>query len=100
MIAFVLHHCRHELSGFGRWLYIPLAYMALSVSHIRMSPVVLRDGGGCNDIGNGVRRWAERACCVPWLCPANLGDGQGAAHETSASVIASWAARRVLIRLR
>ena len=36
----------------GRWLYIPVAYTALSVSPIRIIPVVLRDGGGCNDIGN------------------------------------------------
>ena len=49
------------------WAVIPHLMVVLACTCMlcyRMchAMVALRDGGGCNDIGNGVRRWAERAC--------------------------------------
>ena len=32
--------------------------------------MVLRDGGGCNDMGR--LRWEERECLLPWVCAGQI----------------------------
>ena len=34
---------------------------------------MLRDGGGCNDIGR--LRWEERECLLPWVCAGQIHGG-------------------------
>ena len=36
--------------------------------------MVLRDGGGCNDMGR--LRWEERECLLPWVCAGQIRGGQ------------------------
>ena len=40
----------------------------------RSIPVVLRDGGGCNDMGR--LRSEERECLLPWVCAGQIRGGQ------------------------
>ena len=84
-----MHECitTRELSRHSRWLYIPRPRVALPlfrVSHLRgkRTQVVLRDGGGCNDMDTGVTEGRESN--VPWR-PGLSRDEQGAGHLPSSS---------------
>ena len=40
---------------------------------VRSIPAVLRDGGGCNDMGR--LRQEERECLLPWVCSGQIRGG-------------------------
>ena len=46
--------------------------------------VVLRDGGGCNDMGR--LRWEERECLLPWVCAGQIRGGQALLSSESRGV--------------